>query len=134
MPKNLFPVDLPESQWVQFDAEGFSRPVCGVIYRTGKPPCCGVPLGGIGTGCLDIDARGVYGFSSIFNPASEARGWAETTMPFLALTGTLTLRPMNFFKEAQLRRMQASKRKDRCFVFCSFLIMLLVHLRRVKRA
>jgi len=26
------------------------------------------PLGGLSTGCLDIDARGVTGFSSLFNP------------------------------------------------------------------
>ena len=68
MNKKLFPDDLPALKWMDFPAEGFSKPVCGVIYRTGKSPCCGVPLGGIGTGCLDIDARGVYGFSSIFNP------------------------------------------------------------------
>ena len=59
----LFPIDLPDLQWLEFEAEGFPRPVSGVIYRTGNPPCCGVPLGGISTGCIDIDARGVYGFS-----------------------------------------------------------------------
>jgi uncharacterized protein (DUF608 family) len=29
-----------------------------------------MPLGGISTGCIDIDVRGVYGFSSAFNPWS----------------------------------------------------------------
>jgi uncharacterized protein (DUF608 family) len=66
----LFPTDLPESQWREFRAAGFDQPVPGVIYRPTKAPCCGVPLGGISTGCLDIDVRGVYGFSSIFNPWS----------------------------------------------------------------
>ena len=52
----------------EFEAAGFSKPVSGVVYRSDKPPCCGVTLGGISTGCLDIDARGVYGWSTLFNP------------------------------------------------------------------
>jgi len=70
MAKCIFPVDLPELEWVEFEAEGYDRPVPGVIYRCGQPPCCGVPLGGISTGCIDIDARGVYGFSTLFNPSA----------------------------------------------------------------
>ena len=70
MPEKLFPSDLPALEWVQFEAARFSEPVAGVIYRTDQPPCCGVPLGGISTGCVDVDARGVYGFTSIFNPGS----------------------------------------------------------------
>ena len=69
MTKRLFPADLPELEWVEFRAEGFSRPVPGAIYGSGRPPCCGVPVGGISTGCIDIDARGVYGFSTLFNPS-----------------------------------------------------------------
>ena len=68
---NLFPTDLPALRWQQFSAAGFSQPVSGVLFRTDKPPCCGVPLGGISTGCIDVDARGVYGFSSIFHPKSS---------------------------------------------------------------
>ena len=75
----LFPMDLPSCQWVEFPAVGFGQPVSGVIYRTAQPPCCGVPLGGIGTGCLDIDARGVYGFSSIFNPKAPLPRWSATS-------------------------------------------------------
>ncbi len=66
--KTLFPTELPTSSWVEFRAEGFPQPVPGVIYTANQPPCCGVPLGGISTGCLDIDVRGVYGFSTLFNP------------------------------------------------------------------
>jgi len=66
----LFPANLKKLEWVQFPAAGFSCPVSGVIYSADRPPCCGVPLGGLGTGCLDLDARGVFGFSSIFNPGS----------------------------------------------------------------
>ena len=74
----LFPTELPESRWVEFSAAGFSQPVSGVIYRADNPPCCGVPVGAVSTGCIDIDVRGVYGFSSIFNPESSVpykKGW-----------------------------------------------------------
>ena len=72
----LFPIDLPSLEWRQFEAAGSAEPVAGVIFRAAEPPCCGVPLGGLGTGCLDLDARGVYGFSSIFNPTSAFPGFA----------------------------------------------------------
>ena len=71
MPSQLFPTDLRERQWGQFIAAGFATPVSGVVFRGGNPPCCGVPLGGISTGCVDIDARGVYGWSTIFNPRTK---------------------------------------------------------------
>jgi uncharacterized protein (DUF608 family) len=72
----LFPLGLPAREWCQFAADGFSIPACGAIFRADRSPCCGVPLGGISTGCLDIDPRGVWGFSSIFNPSSkEMGGW-----------------------------------------------------------
>lgn len=72
---HLFPENLKTNEWIQFPANGFSEPVCGVIYTADESavtpiPCCGVPLGGISTGCLDIDVRGVWGFSSVFNPDS----------------------------------------------------------------
>ena len=67
----LFPTELPELQWQEFRAAGFDEPVAGVIFRPSKPPCCGVPLGGISTGCIDLDVKGVYGFSSVFN------GWSH---------------------------------------------------------
>ena len=69
-PAKLFPTELPELQWQEFRAAGFAQPVSGVIYRPTKAPCCGVPLGGISTGCIDMDVKGVYGFSSAFNPWS----------------------------------------------------------------
>ena len=70
MTKQLFPAGLPTLEWVEFEAAGYTRPVSGVIYDSGEPPCCGVPLGGISTGCIDIDARGVFGFSTLFNPSA----------------------------------------------------------------
>ena len=67
----LFPTELPELQWQEFRAAGFEQPVAGAIFDPSKPPCCGVPLGGISTGCIDLDVKGVYGFNSIFN------GWSN---------------------------------------------------------
>jgi hypothetical protein len=66
-----FPTELPELEWREFHAAGFEPLLAGAIYRTSKPPCCGVPLGGTSTGCIDLDAKGVYGFNSIFN------GWSH---------------------------------------------------------
>lgn len=82
-PKRLFPTNLPEREWVGFPAEGFSVPVTGVIYRSAQPPSCGLPLGGIGTGCLDLESDGTFGYSSIFNSLSPRRG--PLHMPFLGL-------------------------------------------------
>ena len=81
MVKKLFPANLPELQWSQFAAEGFSQPVSGVIYRADQPPCCDVPLGGISTGCIDIDARGIFGFSSLFNPKASHPTHEQWRMP-----------------------------------------------------
>ena len=80
----LFPgPELPERTWTQFAALGFTKPVCGVIYRKDKPPECGVPLGAIGTGCLDLDADGTLGYCSIFGSFVPARG--QLRLPFLGL-------------------------------------------------
>ena len=76
-PPKLFPTDLPSAKWVEFQSDGFSRPVTGVIYRSEKPPCCGMPLGGLSTGCIDIDAAGVFGFSTIFSDYTLTQGYAN---------------------------------------------------------
>jgi hypothetical protein len=78
----LFPTDLPGVEWVTFPAEGFPAHVTGVIHRTGKSPCCGVPLGGISTGCVDIDPAGTIGFCSIFNGYPRS---PKLFAPFLGL-------------------------------------------------
>jgi uncharacterized protein (DUF608 family) len=77
----LFPTNLPRLQWAEFPASGYISPVTGVVYRTDAPPCCGVPVGGLGTGCVDIDARGIYGWSSIFNPIAPRPIGTEIRLP-----------------------------------------------------
>jgi uncharacterized protein (DUF608 family) len=74
----LFPADLPTAKWTQFPAEGFAAPVTGVIYQDTAPPCCGVPLGGVGTGCIDLDARGSWGFNSLFGLLYPEKAFAGT--------------------------------------------------------
>lgn len=46
MDHKLFPIDLADREWLEFEAEGFSTPVVGVIHRGTNPPVCGLPLGG----------------------------------------------------------------------------------------
>ena len=72
MSNTPFPVDLPELQWVEFQAAGFTKPVSGVIYRTDQPPCCGVTLGGISTGCVDIDQN-----MMLWRPTASESTWSR---------------------------------------------------------
>jgi uncharacterized protein (DUF608 family) len=82
MAATLFPIDLPELQWKEFRAEGYSAPVTGIVYRAGQSSC-GIPLGGVGTGCMDLDTDGTFGRCSIFNTFVPHRALA---VPFLALS------------------------------------------------
>ena len=84
MNDKLFPTDLPTMEWTEFAAAGFSAPVTGAIHRGSRPPSCGMPLGGIDTGCLDLGPSGLLGFSSIFNALYPRRG--PLGVPFLGLS------------------------------------------------
>src|SRR5579864_1826198 len=80
---------LRDLSWSQFEALGFTKPVCGVIHRKNTPTECGVPLGSIGTGCIDLDTDGTFGYCSIFNSFVPPRG--KLHLPFLGLkVGTKT--------------------------------------------
>jgi uncharacterized protein (DUF608 family) len=70
----LFPDGLPTKQWVRFDAEGFSQPACGVIYRRDDVVPHGMPLGGVATGYMDVDTDGTFGYFNLFNSAVPTRG------------------------------------------------------------
>jgi len=82
MTARLFPIELEELQWLRFAADGFSRPVCGIVYRAGQS-VCGLPLGGLGTGCVDLNTEGTLGRATIFNSFTPPR---EINAPFLALS------------------------------------------------
>jgi len=70
----LFPSELPSSQWGQFQAAGFTQPACGVIYRLKDRVTNGLALGGIDTGCFDLETSGLLGYNTIFNTVVPRRG------------------------------------------------------------
>ncbi len=78
----LFNKEEKGRQWVKFSAQGFSQPVTGVIHRRSFAATCGLPLGGIDTGCIDLETSGIFGYSSIFNCIVPRR---RLNMPFLGL-------------------------------------------------
>jgi len=83
----LFPFDLPTIKWTEFDADGFSAPVCGVLYPEEKPASNGMPLGGMDTGCLDLETTGLWGYMSIFNSLAPRRGPLNTPALGLRVEG-----------------------------------------------
>jgi len=83
-PGPLFPTDLPGKQWVTFRADGFSRPVCGVIYHRGDTVTNGMALGGVDTGCIDLETSGLLGYCTIFNRHVPRRG--PINLPILGMS------------------------------------------------
>jgi len=69
--------------WQSFMAKGYGAPVTGVIYRGDPRPTCGMPLGGIDTGCIDIESNGMFGYSTLFNHLADPR--LLLNMPFIGL-------------------------------------------------
>ncbi len=79
----FFPVNLPHSEWSEFAARGYTQPVTGIIYRGRPRPTCGMPLGGLDTGCIDVETNGMLGYMTIFNQLVNPRRIAN--VPFLAV-------------------------------------------------
>src|SRR5688572_26905387 len=79
-----FPANLLHATWQEFSLAGFDVPVTGVVYRGLPQPTCGMPLGGLGTGCIDIEANGMLGYSTVFNHLANPR--LLYNVPFLALS------------------------------------------------
>jgi uncharacterized protein (DUF608 family) len=83
MPRTLFPTDLSSVEWHEFTAEGFASPACGLVHRSGSPARNGLPLGSVGTGCVDLESDGTLGYCTIFNSHVPRRG--PLNLPFLGL-------------------------------------------------
>jgi uncharacterized protein (DUF608 family) len=84
--KRLFPSILADDYWVQFPADGFSVPACGIIHTRARPAVNGMPLGGIGTGYLDIETNGSFGYCTLFNSGVPTR-WMGRSFLALRLPG-----------------------------------------------
>jgi uncharacterized protein (DUF608 family) len=84
--RRLFPSNLSDNDWVQFQGEGFSEPVCGIIHTRAHPAVNGMPLGGIGTGYLDVETNGTFGYCTLFNSGVPTR-WLGRTFLALRLQG-----------------------------------------------
>jgi uncharacterized protein (DUF608 family) len=82
--KTLFPTGLRGNEWLEFPADGYSVPACGLIRRHSNPASFGMPLGGIDTGCLSVDTDGTLGLCSIFNSFVPMRG--PLKLPFLGMS------------------------------------------------
>ena len=84
----LFERDVPELEWAQFRARGFERQVCGTVYRDRTSPAvCGVPLGGIDTGCIDLETSGLWGYSCIFDSHVPRSGPLNSPILGLSVDG-----------------------------------------------
>src|SRR5271157_891245 len=80
----LFPRTIASREWQEFQAKGFEIPVAGVIYQASNPAVCGMPLGGVGTGCIDLENNGTLGYSTVFNSLWPRAG--PLNMPFLGVS------------------------------------------------
>lgn len=69
----LFPAGLLHAEWQRFPAQGYRKPVTGIIYRGEPRPTCGMPLGGLDTGCLDLEPNGMLGYCTLFNELVNPR-------------------------------------------------------------
>jgi non-lysosomal glucosylceramidase len=84
MKQMLFSKALPELEWTEFQAEGYSEPAVGVIHSSDSPAVCGMPIGSIDTGCIDLETDGTLGYCTMFNSHVPRRG--PVNLPFLGLS------------------------------------------------
>ena len=80
----LFPTELSGGDWVRFRAEGFSEQVTGVIFRSKDKVACGMPLGGVDVGCIDLETSGLLGHATLFNSHVPRR--APINLPILGIS------------------------------------------------
>lgn len=74
---------LPTNCYTEFMAPGFDRLVSGIVYDSESGVASGMPLGGVDTGCIDVETSGLLGYSTIFNSHVPRGGPLNT--PFLGL-------------------------------------------------
>src|SRR5689334_3866269 len=79
-----FPGGVLHASWQEFAVQGYTRRITGVVYRGHPRPTCGMPLGGLDTGCIDIEPNGLLGYSTLFNQLVNPR--LLYNVPFLGLS------------------------------------------------
>lgn len=79
--ESMFSDAVNAAQCSEFAADGFTAPVCGIVFEGGQART-GVPLGGIGAGWLDLNTDGLLGRTSIFNSFAPPRA---LNVPFLGI-------------------------------------------------
>jgi uncharacterized protein (DUF608 family) len=82
--RRYFPSGVLHATWQAFPVQGYAQPITGVVYRGNPRPTCGMPLGGLDTGCLDIEPNGFLGYSTIFNQLVNPR--LLYNVPFIGLS------------------------------------------------
>lgn len=82
--ETLFPTDAPLQDWLHFKAKGFDDSACGVVYRLEDTVTNGCALGGIETGCIDLETSGLLGYCTIFNTHVPRRG--PINLPILGVS------------------------------------------------
>ena len=75
--------DSCDGLYQTFRALDFLSPVVGALFDRSRTATQGMPLGGIGTGCLDIAPNGTLGFATIFNSHVPRRG--PINLPFVGV-------------------------------------------------
>lgn len=74
---------VPAGRYVEFGADGFEGRACGIVYNGQSRVISGMPLGGVDTGCLDVETSGLFGYSTIFN--SHVPRGGPVNEPFLGI-------------------------------------------------
>lgn len=65
-PSGLIGPTAVVGEWSRFRSRGFADSVRGLVIDGQSASCCGVSLGGLGTGSLDVLPDGLLGFSTLF--------------------------------------------------------------------
>jgi len=78
----LFPIDEAQKKWSAFRSSGYTNDVHGVVYRSGEAGC-GLAVGGMATGAIDLDTDGTLGRCTCFNSIIPPRELGA--VPFLAV-------------------------------------------------
>ena len=64
---SFFPHHIPDADWQEFTTGSYGQSVTGIVYHGEPRLFCGTPVGGLDTGCLDIEPNSMLESVTIFN-------------------------------------------------------------------